>query len=96
MPRVPSVGTTTHGQTERRAPLVRTPAEEDDRVDRTTLALLLDRERPWPWPVLELERELGEDLSDGLARLYASGLIWRRDGFMWPTQAAIGADELQL
>ena len=74
----------------------RTLAEQDDWVDRTVLVLLLDRERPWPWSVGELERELGGDPTDSVARLYAAGLIWRRDGFVWPTKAAIRADELQL
>lgn len=74
----------------------RTPAEADDRIDRTVLVLLLDRERPWPWSMGELVRELGEDPADSVARLYAAGLIWLRDGFVWPTKAAIRADELQL
>jgi hypothetical protein len=62
----------------------------------TILVLLLDRKRPWPWSVSKLERELGEDPADGVARLRGAGLIWRREGFVWPTQAAVRADELQL
>jgi len=74
----------------------RTPAQDEDRLDRTILVLLLDRERPWSWSVTELARELGGDPTDSVARLHAAGLIWRRDGFVWPTQAAVRADELQL
>jgi hypothetical protein len=74
----------------------RTPAEDEDRVDRTILVLLLDRERPWPCSISELRRELDLDPEDGLARLHGAGLIWRRGEFVWPTRAAVRADELQL
>ncbi len=73
-----------------------TPAQDEDRVDRTVLVLLLDRERPWPCSTGELSRELGQDPTDALARLYGAGLICRLGEFVWPTRAAVRADELQL
>jgi len=74
----------------------RTPAQDEDRVERTILVLLLDRERPWPCSTGELARELGHDPGDGLARLHGAGLICRFGDFVWPTRAAVRADELQL
>jgi len=73
-----------------------TPAQDEDRRDRTILVLLLDRERPWPCSAGELAREFGHDPADGLARLYGAGLICRLGEFVWPTRAAVRADELQL
>ena len=66
------------------------------RVDRTILVLLLDRERPWPCSTGELARELGADPADGLARLHGAGLVCRLGEFVWPSRAAVRADELQL
>jgi hypothetical protein len=74
----------------------RTPAQNEDRLDRTILVLLLDRERPWPCSIAELRRELGTDPRDGLARLHGAGLIYRHGEFAWPTRAAVRADELEL
>jgi hypothetical protein len=74
----------------------RTPSDDDDRLDRTILVLLLDREPPWPCSVVELRRDLGRDPADALARLHLAGLIYRLGEFVWPTRAAIRADELQL
>jgi hypothetical protein len=74
----------------------RTSAQDEDRVDRTILVLLLDRLRPWPCSVGELRRELGEDPADGLARLHGARLICRHGNFVWPTRAAVRADELRL
>jgi hypothetical protein len=73
-----------------------TAEAEEGRLDRTILVLLLDRERPWPCSVRELARELDYDPTDGLARLHGDGLIHRRGEFVWPTRAAVRADELQL
>jgi len=73
-----------------------TPAEQEDRLDRIVLVLLLDRARPWPCSGAELARELGCDPTDSLARLHGSGLICRLGEFTWPTRAAVRADELQL
>lgn len=74
----------------------RTPAQDEDRVDRTVLVLLLDRERPWPCSVTELARELDHDPADSLTRLRAAGLVFRFGEFVWPTRAAVRADELEL
>jgi len=72
------------------------PARDGDRVDRTILVLLLDRQRPWPCSVAELRRELGHDPAAGLARLRGAGLVCLFGEFVWPTRAAVRADELQL
>jgi len=72
------------------------PTQDPDRVDRRILVLLLDRQRPWPCSVGELHRELGHDLAGGLARLHRAGLVGSFGGFVWPTRAAVRADELQL
>jgi len=74
----------------------RTPAHDDDRLDRTILVPLIDRERPWPCSTGGLAPELGHDPADGLARLHGAGLICRLGEFVWPTRAAVRADELQL
>jgi len=74
----------------------RSPAETEAHADRTILVLLLDRERPWPSSVAELAREVDYDPTDGLARLHGAGLVHRRGVFVWPTRAAVRADELQL
>jgi hypothetical protein len=74
----------------------RSPAETEAHEDRTILVLLLDRERPWPCSVGELAREVDYDPADSLARLNGAGLAHRRGEFIWPTRAAVRADELQL
>jgi hypothetical protein len=73
-----------------------TPAEEEDRTDRSVLLLLLDRDRPWPCSEDELARELGMDPADSLARLHGAGLIYRLHEFAWASRAAVRADELGL
>jgi hypothetical protein len=69
-----------------------TPAEEDQRLDHKIIVLLLDREAQGPWSEQEVERELGCDVTDSLARLYAAGLIHRLQGFVWATRAALAAE----
>jgi hypothetical protein len=73
-----------------------TPAEEEDRIDRAVLLLLLDRDRPWPCSEDELARELGINPADSLARLHGAGLIYRLHEFAWASRAAVRADELVL
>jgi hypothetical protein len=70
------------------------PQPEQER-DATVLALLKSG-GSWPWSVEEVERALGADASDSLNRLYGAGLIHRLGGFVWPTQAALAADALQM
>jgi len=64
------------------------PAWDQDRVDRSILVLLLDRERPWPCSVDELHRELDHDPAAGLARLNRAGLVILFGGFVCPARAA--------
>jgi hypothetical protein len=70
------------------------PAEADARTDTAIHALLIDSDSQRPWSVEEITRELGEDPTDSLNRLYGAGLIHRLDGFVWPSRAAIVAEEL--
>jgi hypothetical protein len=67
------------------------PAEDDDRIDGAILGLLIDS--PVPWSVLEVEREIGDEIAtaDGLARLARAGLIHRFDGFVFATRTAARA-----
>jgi predicted transcriptional regulator len=70
------------------------PAEEDGQTDSAVLALLLYGDSQRPWSVDEIEREIGRDTDDSLARLYGAGLIHRLKRFVWPTRAAVMADEI--
>jgi hypothetical protein len=72
------------------------PSEEDDTTDRTVMLILLDRDHPWPRSVDELGRELGEDPADSVARLRGAGLLSKIDRFVWPTRAAVRAEQLCL
>ena len=71
-----------------------TPAEQDRRIDDAIAMLLLDRMTQRPWSREEIEREMGCDVTDSLARLYGAGLIHRLDGFAWATRAALAADAM--
>jgi hypothetical protein len=70
------------------------PAEEDGQTDSAVLALLLYSDSQRPWSVEEVEREIGRDTDDSLARLYGAGLIHRLKRFVWPTRAAVVAEEI--
>jgi hypothetical protein len=48
------------------------------------------------WSKEEIDREMGEDTSDSLNRLYGAELIHRLDRYMWPTHAAIMAEEIKM
>ncbi len=72
------------------------PSEEDDNTDRAVMLILLDREQPWPRSVDELGRELGQDPADSVARLSAAGLLNTIDRFVWPSRAAVRAEQLCL
>jgi hypothetical protein len=71
-----------------------TPVEEDGQVDHAIVLLLLDRESQRPWSEQEIEREIGCNVTDSLARLYAAGLIHRLESFVWATRAALMADAI--
>jgi HD-like signal output (HDOD) protein len=74
----------------------RTEAGEEERIDAAIIGLLLDASTSWPWSVEELTRELGEKLAveDGLASLYAAGLIHRSGELVFPTRAAIRSHQI--
>lgn len=72
------------------------PCEEDETVDRTVMLILLDREQPWPRSIEDLGRELGQDPSDSVARLKGAGLLYTLAQFVWPTRAAVRAEQLCL
>jgi hypothetical protein len=63
-----------------------TPAEEDRRIDHAIILFLLDSKIQRPWSRDEIEREIGEDVRDSIARLHGAGLIHRHGDFMWATQ----------
>ena len=73
-----------------------TPSEEDEAIDRSVMLIVLDREQPWPRSVEDLGRELGQDPADGVARLKGAGLVYTLDRFVWPTRAAVRAEQLCL
>ncbi len=74
----------------------RTEAEEANRIDAAIIGLLLDSGSSWPWSVEELTRDLGDKLAveDGLASLYAAGLIHRSGELVFPTRAAIRSHQI--
>jgi len=74
-------------------------ARDDDKFDQAILDLLLHEHSSGPWAMDELVREVGDRLAvdDALARLYGAGLIHRLDqGFVFPTRAALRADQLAV
>jgi hypothetical protein len=52
-----------------------TPAEEDRRIDHAIILFLLDPKIQRPRSRDEIEREIGEDVRDSIARLHGAGLI---------------------
>jgi hypothetical protein len=57
-----------------------TPVEEERKVDRRIMLLVLDPESQRPWSEEEIGREFDCDVTGSLARLYAAGLIHRLGG----------------
>jgi hypothetical protein len=72
----------------------RDPAERERSVDCAILGLLINLETHRPWSVEEITREIGEETTDSLNRLYGAGLINRLDGFVWASRAAVVAEEI--
>jgi hypothetical protein len=72
------------------------PSEEDETTDRTVMLILLDREQPWPRSIDDLSLELGTDPTDSVARLKGAGLLYMPNRFVWPTRAAVRAEQLCL
>lgn len=58
----------------------------------STSGILLDRDAQRGWSEQEVEREIGCDIRDSLARLYAAGLLHRLQDFVWATRAALAAE----
>jgi predicted transcriptional regulator len=76
-----------------------TPVEQDDRIDGSVLAMLLDHDAQRPWTEIEVAREVGHsDLNaeDSIRRLAGVGLVHRRDGFVFATRAAVHVRRLSL
>ena len=76
----------------------RTPARDDDLIDRAILNLLLDGDSRGPWSDDEIAREIGNRVEtvDGLARLSGAGLVHRLSSFAWASRAALHGDALRL
>jgi hypothetical protein len=62
------------------------PQQEDERVDRAILDLLLCSEAPGLWSADEVVREVGDPIAvdDALTRLSAGGLIHRLEEYCSP------------
>ena len=76
----------------------RTPsvAERDAYTDTALLGLLIYDDSQRPWSVDEVEREIGDDTRDSLARLHGAGLLNRVEDFVWPSRAAVIAHGMEL
>lgn len=72
-------------------------ARQERGIDLAILEMLKEPSSQWPWSVDEVVREIGDETAtvDGLDRLYGVGLIHRMGRFVWPTRAALRAEELQ-
>jgi hypothetical protein len=71
-------------------------AEQDDRIDRALLGLLLRSGPHGLWSLEELGREIGDSLyvQDAVNRLHGQGLIHRLGDFVFVTRAAARVEEL--
>jgi hypothetical protein len=70
------------------------PSEE--KVRRAILGLLVSggSQRPWSLGELEAEVEDASAVQDGVRQLQGLGLVHRCEDYIWPTRAALTADEL--
>jgi hypothetical protein len=66
------------------------PAAIDEHTELVILMLLLEPAEPAQWSLVELGRELGDELQarDAVASLDAAGLVRRRDDLVTATRAA--------
>jgi hypothetical protein len=71
-----------------------TTIERQNQEDSVVLALLINDGNHRPRSLDEITRTMERSAEDSLRRLYAGGLIHRLNGFVWPSQAAVMADEL--
>ena len=76
----------------------RTPsvAEHDTNTDTALLGLLIYDDSQRPWSVDEVEREIGDDTRDSLARQHGAGLLNRVADFVWPSRAAVIGHGMEL
>jgi hypothetical protein len=66
-----------------------TPAERQALIDSAILSLLINEDSHRPWSVQEVEREVQQNATDSLGRLYGGGLIHRLpDGVFEPAAVA--------
>jgi len=70
------------------------PGERMDRADKDLLSTLSCDESHRPWSVDELARQMGEDPTGALGRLFREGLIHRLGDFVWAARPAVRAEEL--
>jgi hypothetical protein len=72
-----------------------TPMQRDAQQDAGIISLLVDVDATRPWSFDEIAREMGQNPTDSLNRLYGGGLIHRLESFVWATRAAVMADEIR-
>lgn len=74
--------------------VTQTPAGKDAQTQGAIIGLLLD-DPGCPWSVDELSRAVGDsEVIDSLADLCAAGLVHRCGELVFPTRAAIKANEI--
>ena len=73
-----------------------TPGERENMLDGAILGTMIDSHEPRLWSTDEIAREVGENPTDSLNRLYGGGLLHRLEGFVWPTRAALMSNETAL
>ncbi len=73
-----------------------TVIERHNASDSAVIGLLMLEISHRPWSVDEVAREMGEDVTDSLNRLYGGGLIHRLDGFVWASRAATMAEDIRM
>jgi hypothetical protein len=71
-------------------------AEEDGVIDGAIIGLMIHTQDQRVWSKDEIDREIGDDTTDSLNRLYGAGLIHRLEGFAWATRAALMTNEIVL